>query len=229
MIKSILGGMLAATALSFCATAAMAEPEVVAGPARRTGMLRTVGCRHASSSSSRRRKVRTASRWPTAIIANTWRIQMIQTAKAYAAQPDVAAKLKEFKVVSTGEDVPAQIAAVNNFIDSGYDAIVVNAQNPTAFAPVIKQAKEAGVVLLVVRQHPRHRGRDQRQRRPEGPRHAVRATGCSRRSRPIRQDPGRARRRRHVGRHRPRTTASTRRFAASRQELGSDGSRRQVG
>ncbi len=27
-------------------------------------------------------------------IANTWRIQMVQTAKAYAAQPDVAAKLK---------------------------------------------------------------------------------------------------------------------------------------
>jgi len=81
-------------------------------------------------------------------IANTWRIQMIQTAKAYAAQPDVAAKLKEFKVVSTGEDVPAQISAINNFIDSGYDAIVVNAQNPTAFGPVIKRAKEAGVVLV---------------------------------------------------------------------------------
>jgi ribose transport system substrate-binding protein len=81
-------------------------------------------------------------------IANTWRIQMIQTAKAYATQPDVAAKLKEFKVVSTGEDVPAQISAINNFIDSGYDAIVVNAQNPTAFGPVIKRAKEAGVVLV---------------------------------------------------------------------------------
>lgn len=81
-------------------------------------------------------------------IANTWRIQMIQTAKAYAAQADVAAKLKEFKVVSTGEDVPAQISAINNFIDAGYDAIVVNAQNPTAFGPVIKRAKEAGVVLV---------------------------------------------------------------------------------
>lgn len=81
-------------------------------------------------------------------IANTWRIQMIQTAKAYAAQPDVAAKLKEFKVVSTGEDVAAQIAAVNNFIDSGFDAIVVNAQNPAAFKPVIKRAKDAGVVLV---------------------------------------------------------------------------------
>lgn len=73
---------------------------------------------------------------------------MIQTAKAYAAQPDVAAKLAEFKVVSTGEDVAAQISAINNFIDSGYQAIVVNAQNPTAFGPVIKRAKEAGVVLV---------------------------------------------------------------------------------
>ena len=81
-------------------------------------------------------------------IANTWRIQMIKTAKAYAAQPDVAAKLKEFKVVSTGEDVAAQIAAINNFIDSGYDAIVVNAQNPAAFKPVIKRANDAGVVLV---------------------------------------------------------------------------------
>jgi len=81
-------------------------------------------------------------------IANTWRIQMIKTAKAYAATPEVAAKVKEFKVVSTGEDVAAQIAAINNFIDSGYDAIVVNAQNPKAFGPVIKRAKDAGVILV---------------------------------------------------------------------------------
>jgi len=81
-------------------------------------------------------------------LANTWRIQMVQTAKAYAAQSDVKAKLKEFKVVSTGEDVPAQISAINNFIDSGYDAIVVDAQNPTAFGPVIKRAKQAGVILV---------------------------------------------------------------------------------
>ena len=73
---------------------------------------------------------------------------MIKTAKAYAAQPDVAAKLKEFKVVSPGEAVAAQISAINNSIDPGYDAIVVNAQNPKAFGPVIKRAKDAGVVLV---------------------------------------------------------------------------------
>lgn len=84
-------------------------------------------------------------------IANTWRIQMIQTAKAYAAQPDVAAKLKEFKVVSTGEDVAAQISAINNFIDSGYDAIIVNAQNPSAFGPVIDRTARFGARLLATK------------------------------------------------------------------------------
>jgi ribose transport system substrate-binding protein len=44
--------------------------------------------------------------------------------------------------------VPAQISAINNFIDSGYDAIVTDAQNPTAFGRVIKRAKEAGVILV---------------------------------------------------------------------------------
>lgn len=81
-------------------------------------------------------------------IGNTWRIQMIKTAKAFAEQPGVKAKLKEFKVISTGEDLPAQIAAANNLIDAGYDAVIVNALNPTAFTPVVKKAKAAGVVLL---------------------------------------------------------------------------------
>ena len=81
-------------------------------------------------------------------IGNTWRIQMIRTAKAYAEQPEVKAKLKEFKVVSTGEDIAAQISAINNFIDSGYDAVIVDAQNPTAFKSVVRRAQQAGVVLV---------------------------------------------------------------------------------
>jgi ribose transport system substrate-binding protein len=81
-------------------------------------------------------------------IGNTWRIQMIKTAKAYVEQPGVKEKVKEFKVISTGEDLPAQIAAANNLIDAGYDAVIVNALNPAAFAPVVKKAKKAGVVLL---------------------------------------------------------------------------------
>ncbi|MGH1353144.1 MAG: sugar ABC transporter substrate-binding protein [Methyloligellaceae bacterium] len=81
-------------------------------------------------------------------IANSWRIQMIQTAKAYAEQPEVKKLIKEFKVISTGEDLPAQVAAVENFINSGYDAVIVNALNPAAFKPVVKKANRAGVILL---------------------------------------------------------------------------------
>jgi ribose transport system substrate-binding protein len=81
-------------------------------------------------------------------VGNTWRIQMIKMAKAYAATPEMKSQIKEFKIVSTGTDVAAQIAAIDNFINSGYDAIVTIAVNPTAFAPVIKRANAAGVVLV---------------------------------------------------------------------------------
>ena len=59
-----------------------------------------------------------------------------------------SADVKELKVVSTGTDVAAQIAAIDNFINAGYDAILTIAVNPTAFTPVIKRANKAGVVLV---------------------------------------------------------------------------------
>jgi ribose transport system substrate-binding protein len=147
MFRAFVSGILAAGTLALMCSTAAADPEIVSGPAAEPE------CFSPWSADTKFFKFpKKDGPYRIALangyIANTWRIQMIQTAKAYAAQPDVAAKLKEFKVVSTGEDVPAQISAINNFIDSGYDAIVVNAQNPTAFGPVIKRAKEAGVILV---------------------------------------------------------------------------------
>ena len=81
-------------------------------------------------------------------IANDWRVQMIAVAKAYADQPEVAADLEEFKVISVGEDIAAQIAAANNFIDQGFDAIIINANNTAAFGSVVSKANDANVVLL---------------------------------------------------------------------------------
>ncbi|MGE0502397.1 MAG: sugar ABC transporter substrate-binding protein [Rhizobiaceae bacterium] len=147
MIRKIAGGAVAAVVVMLMSSSAIAEPEVVSGPSSDPNCYapwtdQTKFLKYAKKDGPYRIAL------ANGYIANTWRIQMIQTAKAYAAQPDVAAKLKEFKVVSTGEDVPAQISAINTFIDAGYDAIVVNAQNPTAFGPVIKRAKEAGVILV---------------------------------------------------------------------------------
>jgi ribose transport system substrate-binding protein len=147
MNRSLLGGIVAATALMMLGSTALADPEIVSGPAAQADCFVPWS---ADTQFFKYPKKEGPYRIALAngYIANTWRIQMVQTAKAYAAQPDVAAKLKEFKVVSTGEDVPAQISAINNFIDSGYDAIVTDAQNPTAFGAVIKRAKKAGVVLV---------------------------------------------------------------------------------
>jgi ribose transport system substrate-binding protein len=137
----------ATAALALCANAAFAQASIVAGPpSDPTCMVPWKSDTKFVKYPKKSGPYRVAL--VNGYIANTWRIQMIQTAKAYTAQPAVAAKLKEFKVVSTGEDVPAQISAVNNFIDAGYDAIVVDAQNPAAFGPAIRRAKKAGVVLI---------------------------------------------------------------------------------
>jgi ribose transport system substrate-binding protein len=149
-MQRVLKGMLVgAISLAAMATvAAAAGPEVVAGPASVSPE-----CFKPFNADTKFFK------WPkkegpyriamaNGFVGNTWRIQMIKTIKAYAEQPDVAPDVKELKVVSTGTDVAAQIAAIDNFINSGYDAIITIAVNPTAFAPVIKRANKAGVVLV---------------------------------------------------------------------------------
>src|SRR4051812_44951259 len=93
----------ALTSFALGSAASAAGPEIVSGPSA------DPGCYAPWSPDTKFFKF-PAKKGPYRValangfIANTWRIQMIQTAKAYAAQPEVAANLKEFKVVSTGED-----------------------------------------------------------------------------------------------------------------------------
>jgi ribose transport system substrate-binding protein len=143
-VCAALGGVVLSLVLGGSAAAA---PDVVAGPGADAECFKPWG-KDTKYYQWKKKSGPYRIALANGFIGNTWRIQMIKTAKAYAEQPGVKAKLKEFKVVSTGEDLPAQIAAANNFIDAGYDAVIVNALNPAAFAPVAKKAKKAGVVLL---------------------------------------------------------------------------------
>lgn len=81
-------------------------------------------------------------------VGNTWRIQMIKTAKAFALDPSMKDKIAEFKVVSTGTDAPAQLGAIEDFINQGYDAIVTIAVSPDGFDRVIRLADKNNVVLV---------------------------------------------------------------------------------
>lgn len=77
-----------------------------------------------------------------------WREQMIQSVRAWADRPENKENISELRVVSTGPDVATQIAAVDNFIQAGYDAIAFIAVNPTAFDAVVRRANQAGTVLV---------------------------------------------------------------------------------
>ena len=146
--QQILVAALCLSALGATSTLARAAgPEIVAGPAADAKCFvpwtdKTKYFKYAKKPGPYRIAL------ANGFIGNTWRIQMIKTAKAYAEQPEVKKQLKEFKVVSTGDDIAAQISAVNNFIDSGYDAVIIDAQNPTAFKSAVKRAQAAGVVLV---------------------------------------------------------------------------------
>ncbi len=77
-----------------------------------------------------------------------WRTQMIQSLKAWANRPENAKDIEELRIVSVGNDVAAQIAAIDNFIQVGFDAIIFIAVNPSAFNAVIRRAEQSGVLLV---------------------------------------------------------------------------------
>ncbi len=81
-------------------------------------------------------------------INNDWRIQSIQSAKAWVTRPENAKKIEVFRILSVGNDSDAQITAINNFIATGFDAIIFIAVNPSAFNGIIQRAQKAGVVLV---------------------------------------------------------------------------------
>src|SRR5690606_35378222 len=96
--------IVAAAAALFAGSALAAGPAVVSGPGENPA------CFKPWDSSTK------FFQWPAkkgpyrlalanGFVGNTWRIQMIKMAKAYAATPEMASQLKEFKIVSTGTDV----------------------------------------------------------------------------------------------------------------------------
>jgi ribose transport system substrate-binding protein len=81
-------------------------------------------------------------------VGNAWRIQMVKTAKAFAKDPAVAPLIKEFKVISTGTALSAQLAAIEDFINQGFDAVATLAVSPKGFDRVIDLANKRNVMLI---------------------------------------------------------------------------------
>jgi ribose transport system substrate-binding protein len=81
-------------------------------------------------------------------IGNVWRTQMIKMAKAFVETPDIAPLISEFQVNTADRDDAAQIAAIENMISNGAQAIVVIAHTPTALVQTAQQARADGIVIV---------------------------------------------------------------------------------
>ena len=144
--KRLLATILTTTAL--CAGgAAMAGPEIVAGPGAEPECFAPWSDETTYMQwEGREGPFRIAV--VNGFVGNTWRIQMVQTAKAFAEDPSVADSISDFTVVSTGTDAPAQLGAIEDFINQGYDAIVTIAVSPDGFDRVIRLADQNDVVIV---------------------------------------------------------------------------------
>ncbi len=146
-MKALLKSATAIAALSLCTQLAFAGPEVVSGPGVDPECF-------APWSADTKFMQWEAKPGPyrlavvNGFVGNTWRIQMIKTAKAFAEDPAIKDKISEFKVVSTGTDAPAQLGAIEDFINQGYDAIVTIAVSPDGFDRVIRLADKNNVVIV---------------------------------------------------------------------------------
>ena len=81
-------------------------------------------------------------------VGSEWRTQMIEEAQAAAAAWKETGHNVEVVVQSANVDVPGQIAHIQNFINEGVNAIIINPNSPTAFDPIFAQAKEAGILVI---------------------------------------------------------------------------------
>ncbi|KPL51926.1 sugar ABC transporter substrate-binding protein [Prosthecomicrobium hirschii] len=147
MFRTLSVSAMVIAGLAFASSAAWAGPKVVSGPGANPACFKPWNDKTKYLQWDKK-----AGPYRVAIVngfvGNTWRIQMIKTAKAYAEQAGVKEKIKEFKVISTGTDVAAQLGAMEDFINQGYDAIVTIAVSPEGFDRVIRLADKNNVVVV---------------------------------------------------------------------------------
>ena len=80
---------------------------------------------------------------------NGWREEMVCAMKAEAL---ASGKVKSLNIAHRNTDAAGQIEDINNLIQAGVDAIVVNPSNPDGIKSAVKAATDRGIVVVAVDQ-----------------------------------------------------------------------------
>lgn len=80
---------------------------------------------------------------------NTWRQAMVESWIRAGEEAEAKGLVSEVDVITTSENSPAaQVEEIQNLILQGYDAIVINAASGTALNGAVKEARDAGIIVV---------------------------------------------------------------------------------
>ena len=80
---------------------------------------------------------------------HSWRVQMIESIQQEFEFYKEKGLVDKLIIQNAGPDVNTQIAQIRNLITSGIDLLLINPNSSTALNPVIEEAQEAGVLVVV--------------------------------------------------------------------------------
>lgn len=81
-------------------------------------------------------------------IGNSWRAQMEQEFVAEAERLKADGIVSEYYITNSNEDINKQISDMQDLITKKVDAIAITAASPTALAPIVEEAMEAGIKVV---------------------------------------------------------------------------------
>jgi len=80
-------------------------------------------------------------------VGNGWREEMLCSAQA---QGVASGEVSEIRIINRDTDAAGQLEDLRQLISSGVDAIIVNPSSPDALNPAIKEATDAGIVVIAI-------------------------------------------------------------------------------
>ena len=85
-------------------------------------------------------------------VGSEWRTQMIKNMEEANAEYMKQGLTKELIIESADVDVQGQIQQIQNLINRGVDAIIINPNDQNALNPIIEEAVDAGILVIAVDQ-----------------------------------------------------------------------------
>jgi ribose transport system substrate-binding protein len=84
------------------------------------------------------------------VAGNGWREEMVCSIKAQAL---ASGEVDSLNIAHRNTDAAGQLEDIRNLISAGVDAIIVNPSDPAGIQPALKEATDAGIVVVVVDQN----------------------------------------------------------------------------